>query len=67
MRGPRVPREAKATAHKLTAYNKDNKMLLRRKKARSLPLLPCVPASVYTPLLYIDYGPFCLAPLLMFP
>ena len=31
-----MPREAKATAHKLTAYNKDNKMLLRRKKARAL-------------------------------
>ena len=41
VRGPRVPREAKATAHKLTAYNKDNKMLLRRKKARSVPPARC--------------------------
>lgn len=33
IRGIRAPREAKPpAAHKLTAYNRDNKMLLRRKK-----------------------------------
>lgn len=29
-----APREAKAAKHILTAYNRDNQMLLRRKKVR---------------------------------
>ncbi len=30
-----MPRESKAQKHILTAYNRDNQMLMRRKKARA--------------------------------
>jgi hypothetical protein len=34
-RGPAAAREPKPQKHILTAYNRDNQMLMRRKKARA--------------------------------